>query len=293
MKTLAQPKVARVLFDESHSRGVDHPPRAGGADAARPPRGLLLRARRRRARRPRLRRHRPTPTRPLTRETLAGADVARHRPSLRPQVGGDHQRRPPDPPRRRARRHRRVRPRRRRAHRPRRDRAGQVRQQPERPPRPLRHRGRERHRPGLRAPPQRAPSLGPRRRSTRTASDAAEGRVDLLARVARGLLLPRRHARAPQRRPRPRPHLRHRRPAGRAARRRHTARRRPRRRPRRLRPLRRRLHRRARPRGPLAEPRLLGRPARLRAGRGAVTDSPAAADRHWAALKRRRRGAAR
>ena len=40
------------------------------------------------------------------------------------------------------------------------------------------------------------------------------------------------------------------------------ARRRPRRRPRRLRPLRRRLHRRARPRGALAQPRLLGRPAR-------------------------------
>src|SRR5439155_518946 len=56
-----------------------------------------------------------------------------------------------------------------------------------------------------------------------------------------------------------------------------TARHRPRRRPRRLRPLRRRLHRRARQRGPLAEPRLLGRPARIRRP----------ADRHRLAGRRR------
>ena len=43
-----------------------------------------------------------------------------------------------------------------------RDRAGEVRKQPQRPARPLRDRGRQLHRPGLRAPP-RGPVLGPRR----------------------------------------------------------------------------------------------------------------------------------
>ena len=65
--------------------------------------------------------------------------------------------------------------RRRRPGRPRRDRAGQVRQQPQRAPRPLRHPDRERDRPGLRAPPRRrpvagsSPTLGDSRRRRRTA----------------------------------------------------------------------------------------------------------------------------
>ena len=229
----------------------------------------------------------PNADRPLTRETPRGRRRPRHRPPLRPQVGGDHQLRPPRSARRRARRARGVRPRRRRAHRPRRDRAGQVRQQPERPPRPLRHRDRERA-PSRTTSTTTAPPRGcsrprtARQRTVRRRPDAsAEAAASTsLARVERGLLLPRRHARPPQRRRRPIARTfadRRRRPsAPLAAVAEHGDG--PRRRPRRLRPLRRRLHRRARQRGPLAEPRLLGRPARLRAACETVTDSPAAAD---------------
>ena len=81
-----------------------------------------------------------------------------------------------------------------------------------------------------------------------------------------GLLLPRRDPGAPQRRPGDRPHLAHRHAAAGAPRRGHRARRRPRRRARRLRPVRRRLHRRARQRVAVAQPRLLGRAAGLRRG---------------------------
>ena len=70
-----------------------------------------------------------------------------------------------------------------------------------------------------------------------------------------------------QRGPGDRPSPPHRLAPERAARRRRQPRRRPRRRARRLRPVRRRLHRRARPRGALAQPRLLGRPALVRGAR--------------------------
>ena len=93
MKTLAQPKVARVLFDESHSEAWTirrelaeqmqpaHPEDSSYAIAAGKPAPTATST------------SSPNADRPLTRETLAGADVARHRPPLRPQVGGDHQRR--------------------------------------------------------------------------------------------------------------------------------------------------------------------------------------------------------
>ena len=85
------------------------------------------------------------------------------------------------------------------------------------------------------------------------------------ARRGRGsLLLPRRRPARRQRRPRDRPRAPSRLDPGRPAGGGRRARRRPRRRHRRLRPLRRRLHRRARPRAALAQPRPLGRPARLR-----------------------------
>ena len=87
-----------------------------------------------------------------------------------------------------ARRDRGVRPRRRRADRARRGGAGEVRHQPRRAGRALRHRRRQRGRPRLRAPPPGA-ELGPRRPRPATAAPC-----DLLARVARRLLLPRRHA---------------------------------------------------------------------------------------------------
>ena len=95
-------------------------------------------------------------------------------------------------------------------------------------------------------------------------ADGEHDSVDLLARVQPGLLLPRRHPGAPQRRPRDRAQLAHRFAAAGAPRRDHPARRRPRRGARRLRPVRRRLHRRARQRVAVAQPRLLGGAARLR-----------------------------
>ena len=107
---------------------------------------------------------------PLDADDARGRRRARHRPPVRPEVGGA-----PSTAARRCSRDaeldaiERLRPRRRRADRPRRDRAGQVRQQPERPPRPLRHRDRERHRPGLRAPPQ-TPRRGSLADARRTAA---------------------------------------------------------------------------------------------------------------------------
>ena len=121
-----------------------------------------------------------------------------------------------------------------------------------------------------------------------TLGDAAGRRAgaDLARPRRRGLLLPRRDAgaRTTARRVIART-LADRLAAERAARRGHRARRRPGRRARRLRPVRRRLHRRARPRGALAQPRLLGRRSRPSPARAAALDSPAAADPHWAELQ--------
>ena len=241
---------------------MDDPSRAGQGDAAVPPGGLLLRRRRRGARQPGLRGHaqRRAPAHPrhARRRRRAG-----HRASLRPEVGGDHQRAHSPPLRSRAGRHRGVRARRRRPDRPRRDRAGEVRKQPQRPPVPLRDRGLELHRPGLRALPV-GPVVGAGRARERVKRRAREGRPPRPR--PSGLLLPHRDAGAPQRRPGDRPHLPQRIAAAGAPRRGHRARRRPRRGARRLRPVRRRLHRRARQRVAVAQPRLLGRAAGLRRG---------------------------
>ena len=232
-------------------RGLDDPPRARPRDAARPPGdSSLATAADALADRDFAVAATPTARSPPTprRHRRPG-----HRPPVRPEVGGDRRRLAPLRPRR-ARRDRALRRRRRRPRRPRRDRAGQVRQQPRRAPRPLRHRRRERDRPGLRAPP-RAPPPG----CSPTSPTPTAAGADLLARVAAACFYRAGTLAATQRRPRPRPHLADRQHPRRPARRRHRARRRPRRRPRRLRPLRRRLHRRARPPRPLAQPRLLGR----------------------------------
>ena len=303
MQTLAQPKLARVLFDESHSEAWTirpelaeqmqpaHPADSSYAIAA----GELGR--------PRLRRHRATPTARSTRETLAGADVARHRPPLRPEVGGDHQRaaRPPSATTRSTR----SRPS---------SAAAAGSSSSARPSRTSTATTSTSSSPASasrsRTPPSRttsthhgAPSLGARDLAdgspTATGPTALRrlGRgphsVDLLARVHEACFY-RAGTLALHNGASPRPHLPDRvavraRPLAAVAR----ARRRPRRRPRRLRPLRRRLHRRARPRGPLAEPRLLGRPARLRPALQTVTDSPAAADPPLGRAQGGRRGAAR
>ena len=193
MKTLAQPKVARVLFDESHSEAWTI--RRELAEQMQPahPEDSSYAHRRRQARPAATSTSSPTPTAPSpARPSPARTSSSSPTP---PTPSG---RRPPTP-----------------AARPsrddeldaldefvrgggglivlRRDRAGQVRQQPERPPRPLRHRGRKRHRPGLRAQPQR-PLLGARRprrrlrerqrrRWRRRASTEGPHSVDLLARV--------------------------------------------------------------------------------------------------------------
>ena len=195
--------------------------------------------------------------------------------------------------RRRDRGDRGVRPRRRRADRARRDRAGQVRQQPQPPARPLRHRDRAADRPGLRAPSRRRPILDPRltRRPSRhprnsppapTRSPASSAACFYRAGVLE-------HA---KRRPRDRPLAADRFGPERTARRRRSSTA-----PgrvvvtRRLRPLRRRLHRRPRPRGPLAQPRLLGGPARVRRP---PTPSPLRrppVDPAWTAAQGRGRGA--
>ena len=210
--------------------------------------------------------------------------------------------------RRRDRRDRRLGRGRRRADRARRDRAGQVRQQPQRAARPLRHRDRERDRPGLRAPPRRRAELDPRRprsaptaaaptRSPASARPASTGPARSRSATAAAILartFP--SASAPD--------------APLAAVTSHGAG--PRRRPRRLRPLRRRLHRGARPRGLLGQPRLLrgragvrlrrradrvGGRRRSRLGRAFATRSRSCAS-HQApdgsidlAARRRRRGA--
>ena len=136
---------------------------------------------------------------PARRRRARGGRRARHRPPLRPEVGGA-----PSTAARRCstgrgdRRDRGLRPRRRRADRPRRDRAGQVRRQPQRAPRPLRPRDRERHasrttstttttpRPGC------SPTLDARRPPARRRP---------ARRRRRRLLLPRRHPHRGQRRP--------------------------------------------------------------------------------------------
>ncbi len=120
------------------------------------PRGLVLRARRRRrCARARLRGRRPR-RRPARRRARSRRRRARHRPPVRAPSGSA-----PCPAARRVLQRRRAR----------RDRgvrrapaaassssargAGEVRHQPRRAARALRHRDRQRHRPGLRAPPQR------------------------------------------------------------------------------------------------------------------------------------------
>ena len=72
---LTQPKVARVLFDESHSEAWTIRPDARRGDAARSPGGLLLRDGRRAPGGAETSRSLPNEDRPLTRDTLAGADV--------------------------------------------------------------------------------------------------------------------------------------------------------------------------------------------------------------------------
>ena len=194
----APPKSARVLFDESHSEAWTIRPEVAARDPARrtpptprspapPPRSPRASSR--------------SPRTPTARST---ADVARRRPPCSSS---------PTPPTRSGRRPstaaRRCSTdaeldaieafvaRRRRPDRARRDRAGEVRQQPQRAARPLRDRDRERHRPGLRAPPRRRALLGPRRARRPLAATAAPAGADLLAGVARRLLLPRRHPARP------------------------------------------------------------------------------------------------
>ena len=212
---LTQPKVARILFDESHSEAWTIRRDRAERDAARPPGGLLLRDAPPSGWPAATSRSLPNADRPLTRETLAGADVLVIAHPSDPKWEATVNSRPPALS----------------------DaeldaieefvRGGgglialgeteqdEVRQQPQRPARPLRHRDREPHRAGLRAPPLR-PLLGPRpaagtanglreRRRRRRANGHAAGRP---ARPRRArLLLPDRHARPPRRRPGDRPHL--------------------------------------------------------------------------------------
>ena len=81
----------------------------------------------------------------------------------------------------------------------------EVRQQPQRPARPVRHPGRQLHRAGLRAPP--VGSLLGARRAPNGSAASRHGRPPRPG--PRGLLLPRGHARALQRRPRDRAQLAH------------------------------------------------------------------------------------
>ena len=110
---------------------------------------------------------------PLDAAALADAVRARHRPPLGPEVGGHRQRRLAAARAGRDRRDRVLRPRRRRPDRPRRDRGGQVRRQPQRAPRPVRPRDRQRHAPGLRPPSPRRAVMGARgARARRRPADA-------------------------------------------------------------------------------------------------------------------------
>ena len=290
---LTQPKVARVLFDESHSEAWTIRRERAERDAAGPPGGLLLRARRRARSPAATSRSLPNADRPLTRDTLAGADVLVIAHPSDPQVGGDRQRAPP------------------RLSDAELDAIeefvrgggglialGETEQDKygnnlNELARPLRHRGREPHRAGLRALHSAPSWVLAELRDANDLGSAANGGAQrpIARRPARPrparLLLPSRDPRPPRRRPGDRPHLPHRLAAARPAGRRRRARRRACRRARRLRPLRRRLHRRARQRAAVAQPRLLGRAARLRRRR-AVTDSPAAGRPELARAQARR-----
>ncbi len=280
-------KSARVLFDESHGEAwTIRPDRAREMQPVHPADSSLATAAGALAE-PRLRRRRPHrrpphPRRPRRRRR------PRHRPPLRPGVGGDRRRLPPLRPRR-ARRDRVLRRRRRRPRRPRRDRGGQVRHQPRRPPRPLRHPRREHHRPGLRAPHQRAPSWVLADLVRPDAGDGAPG-PDLLAGVsaaafyragtlesptptANGRSRPRPHLARPPARPAPRSPSPPTHGEGRVVR------------PRRLRPLRRRLHRRARPPRRSGSTSSTGSPAPPSARATSPPTSAAAASPAWDVLK--------
>ena len=273
---LTQPKVARILFDESHSEAwTIRRDLASEMQPAHPAR-LLLRGRRRAACRARLRGRAERGPPPHPRDARG-----RRRPRDRPPDPIRSGRRPSNdraapPLRRRARRDRGVRARRRRPDATGRDRAGEVRQQPERPATrfgiEIESRTVQDYEHHHAAPPwvlaqlgDVPPTVARTARAPRPPTGATAGRpVDLLTRVERacfyraGTLALHNGARAIAR---THPTAS---PPRRAARGGRRARRRAGRRPRRLRPVRRRLPRRARPRDPVAEPRLLGRPARLR-----------------------------
>ncbi len=239
-------------FRRGAQRGLDDPGRAGAGDAAGAPGGLLLRPCGRPPGRARVLRHSER------RAALRRADARRQRsgrdrPSFRAQVGAHDGSRHPGARRGGARRARAVRPRRRGAARARRDRAGEVRQQPQRAARAIRPAARERHRPGLRAPPRR-PQLDPRRpgrRRPRPPGRSARAREISLPVPGDDDLLRERRARAGA-------DTRHRLAAGGAADRRDRARPRPRGAPRRLGPVRRRLHRPAGSSRAVAEPLRMG-----------------------------------
>ena len=246
MESSEHTRRARVLFDEAHSEAWSiRPEVAERMQAAHPADASLAAAAAALARRDfdvaandsrRARRRRRSPTPTCSSSPIPPSPGGSRRPASASRASSDAE---IDAIARLGRG-------RRRADRPRRDRAGQVRQQPQRAARPLRHRDRERDRPGLRAPPRRRAELDPRQPDPPPPA-AAPTRSPASARPAStapgrsrssngGRVLARTLASAVVARTR-------------RSRRSTTPRRRPRRRARRLRPVRRRLHRRARPRG--------------------------------------------